>query len=115
MTRTQTLLLVFIALVGGFLISQFTRKRPEPDNRLQLIIDSMRVHDHQRDSIVQVLRIQYTQDSFRITSIQRQLSEVPAMINSIKRTYDKKRVYIDTVSDADLGRFFSEWTTKEDQ
>ncbi len=77
------------------------------DNGLRATIDSMKVHDQQRDSLYSHLQTIHTQDSMRIDDIQDQLDGTNAMIDKINNIYDKKRNQLANSSLDDKLRFLS--------
>ncbi len=61
------------------------------DKTLRAQVDSMVIHDRQRDSLYSHLQVIHTQDSMRIDDIEEQIDGTTSMINNINNVYNQKR------------------------
>lgn len=113
----QTKLQWFSILILGVLIGYLSFHRidiPSSTVTLEQLVDSMKVHDENKNKQLRILQIGKSKDSMRINILQKKLSSIPDSLNKIKNIYAAKRNYINTLSIDSQINFMSTWLSKED-
>lgn len=107
---------VLIAIVLSLFIWIYTNDRQQyiGTDTMKTLLDSLKVHDIKRDSLIQKIHSKYLRDSLQIAVKREYVDKTPDIVATIKKQYNDKRNHIDSLPVTEQLSFFTEWASKED-
>lgn len=114
----KSVIIVLLAAFCGCLLWYMARgpwshKQIDSTITMETLLDSLKAHDVQRDSIIKELRNRYSYDTMRIGSMRKYIDKEPDRIAAIKKQYNEKRNHINTLPPTEQVEYLSDWLPKD--